>query len=111
MKFLLNCIRSTKKNEELTEEQDLLMFQNKQYSSKILAILLQRDEENCKELVLNDGIDIILEVLYIYQKQDPKDSDDIELIENLFGCLCRVLLEPDEHKQKFLEGEGVKLTV
>ncbi|CAH7667033.1 Catenin-beta-like protein [Phakopsora pachyrhizi] len=111
MKFLLNRIRSAKKNEESTEEQDSLMFQNKQYSSEILAILLQRDEENRKELVLNDGIDIILEVLSIYRKRDPKDSDEIEFMENVFDCLCSVLLEPNEHKQKFLEGEGVELMV
>jgi len=47
---------------------ELLKFQNKQYASEILAIILQKDEENRKKLIELGGMDTLLEVLAVYRK-------------------------------------------
>ncbi|KAG0151505.1 hypothetical protein CROQUDRAFT_502628 [Cronartium quercuum f. sp. fusiforme G11] len=107
MKFLLRRIRPQK---EQTKETQQLFFQNQQYASEIAAILVQESPPNRKKLVETGGLDVLLEVLSIYRKRDPRDADEIEFMENVFDTLCSVLLEP-EHKAKFLEGEGVELMV
>lgn len=106
LKFLLKRIKPLK---QITKESQLL-FQNQQYASEICAILVQTSSLNRKALIDEGGMDVLLEVLSVYRKRDPKDADEIEFMENVFDTLCSVLLEP-EHKLKFLEGEGVELMV
>jgi beta-catenin-like protein 1 len=48
--------------------------------------------------------------LAAYKRKDPKDDDEIELVENLFDGLCSALAEK-ENKRLFLEGEGIELMV
>jgi len=111
LKYLINRIRTPKKSSSSqAEDLELLKFQNKQYASEILAIILQKDEENRKKLIELGGMDTLLEVLAVYRKRDPNDADEIEFMENVFDSLCSVLLVPD-HKAIFLEGEGVELMI
>ncbi|KAH9467421.1 hypothetical protein MJO29_005869 [Puccinia striiformis f. sp. tritici] len=113
LKYLMNRIRPSKppsSTSSQTEDMESLKFQNKQYASEILAIILQKDEENRKQLIELGGMDTLLEVLAVYRKRDPNDADEIEFMENIFDSLCSVLLVPD-HKVKFLEGEGVELMI
>ncbi|KAG0004455.1 hypothetical protein BGZ79_009235 [Entomortierella chlamydospora] len=83
---------------------------NKQYCSELLAILLQSSSSNRKALGRLGGIDNLLQFLAVYKRKDPKDPDEIELLENLFDGLCSALGEK-ENKQLFLEGEGIELMV
>ncbi|KAF9422047.1 hypothetical protein BGZ94_008682 [Podila epigama] len=83
---------------------------NKQYCSELLAILFQNSSENRKYLGSIGGIDDLLQFLSVYKRKDPKDPDEIEMLENLFDALCSALAEK-EVKQIFLEGEGNELMV
>ncbi|WVN86043.1 uncharacterized protein L203_101201 [Cryptococcus depauperatus CBS 7841] len=79
------------------------------YASEILAILLQESREIVMR-VNQEGLDIMLQVLSQYLKKDPTDSEEIEFMENIFGCICSCLAQP-EMKTAFLEAEGVELMV
>ena len=82
--------------------------ENKLYASEILAILLQDHTPNQSLLGDGDGIDILLQSLAYYKRRDPHSSDEIELMENLFDCLCSSLMFPP-NRDKFLKGEGLQL--
>lgn len=83
--------------------------QNKQYAAEVIAILLQSSTKNRKRFIGLDGVDILLQVLSLYRKRDPaKDTEEEEYVENLFDCLTCVVDE-DEGKEKFLDGEGIEL--
>ncbi|CAL8103628.1 unnamed protein product [Calicophoron daubneyi] len=82
--------------------------QNKLYVSELLSILLQLDEANRRHLGEIDGIDIILQQLAVYKRHDPSSREEIELMHNLFDCLCSALMLP-ENKDRFLKGEGIQL--
>jgi beta-catenin-like protein 1 len=81
---------------------------NKLYSSEILAILLQDNIENQKILGEVDGVDILLQSLAYYKRRDPHSSNEVELMENLFDCLCSSLMY-EANREKFLVGEGLQL--
>ena len=81
---------------------------NKLYSSEILAIVLQDNEPNQRLLGDTDGIDILLQSLAYYKKRDPHSTDESELMENIFDCLCSALMYTP-NRDKFLKGEGLQL--
>ncbi|KAF9433296.1 hypothetical protein BGZ76_009636 [Entomortierella beljakovae] len=83
---------------------------NKQYCSELLAILMQSSSENRRAFGKMGGIDDLLQFLAIYKRKDPKDPDEIEMLENLFDALCSSLAEK-ENKKLFLEGEGIELMI
>lgn len=82
----------------------------KQYSSEILAILLQNSTANQKKLGQLNGVDVMLQAVAMYKSRDPKTQDEEEMVENLFDCLC-CLLMPLENKEKFVKAEGVELMI
>ncbi|KAI9682945.1 MAG: hypothetical protein M1829_006381 [Trizodia sp. TS-e1964] len=85
------------------------LTQNKQYAAEVLAILMQSSKDNRKQLIMKDGVDLLLRLLSTYRKRDPlKGSEEEEYMENLFDCLTCLVDEP-ESKQKFTEAEGVEL--
>lgn len=81
---------------------------NKLYSSEILSILVQNEDENRRQLGELEGIDILLQQLAFYKKHDPTTNDELEYMENLFNCLCSCLMFVP-NRQKFLKGEGLQL--
>ncbi|KAI9100186.1 hypothetical protein K1719_024404 [Acacia pycnantha] len=83
---------------------------NKQYASEILAILLQNSTANQKRLGQMNGVDVMLQAVAMYKSKDPKSSDEEEMVENLFDCLC-CLLMPLENKERFVKAEGVELMI
>ncbi|XP_047322446.1 beta-catenin-like protein 1 [Impatiens glandulifera] len=83
---------------------------NKQYASEILAILLQNSTANQKRLGQMNGVDVMLQAVAMYKSRDPKTQDEEEMVENLFDCLC-CLLMPLENKEKFVKAEGVELMI
>lgn len=83
---------------------------NKQYASEILAILLQNSLANQKRLGQMNGVDVLLQAVAMYKSKDPKSPDEAEMLENLFNCLCGLLM-PLENREKFLKAEGVELMI
>ncbi|KAJ8442199.1 hypothetical protein Cgig2_005139 [Carnegiea gigantea] len=83
---------------------------NKQYASEILAILLQNSTANQKRLGQMNGVDVVLQAVAMYKSKDPKSSEEEEMVENLFDCLC-CLLMPLENKERFVKAEGVELMI
>lgn len=81
---------------------------NKLYCSEILSIMLQSTEENRVLLGTFDGIDILLQQLAVYKRNDPITDEEKEYMENLFNCLCSSLLAK-ENRANFLKGEGCQL--
>ncbi len=82
---------------------------NKLYSSEILAIILQDNETNQRHLGETEGgIDILLQSLAYYKKRDPHSNEEVELMENLFNCLCSSLMYTP-NRERFLKGEGLQL--
>ncbi|KAK9106434.1 hypothetical protein Syun_022445 [Stephania yunnanensis] len=83
---------------------------NKQYASELLAILLQNSAANQKRLGQINGVDVVLQAVAMYKSRDPRSSDEEEMVENLFDCLC-CLLMPVENKERFVKAEGVELMI
>ncbi|KAI9336574.1 Catenin-beta-like protein [Obelidium mucronatum] len=83
---------------------------NRQYASELLAILLQNSKPNRLALASSGGVTTLLKVLSAYRKKDPKEAEEIEMMENCFDTLCLALTEP-EVKAIFAEEEGVELMI
>merc|ERR1719471_1000311 len=82
--------------------------ENKLYASEILSILLQTEPENRKLFGELDAIDNLLQQLAYFKRHDPTQSEETEMMENLFDALCSLLLEND-NRDRFLKGEGLQL--
>lgn len=83
---------------------------NKLYASEILAILLQNSSLNQRRVGQLNGVDTILQAVALYKSKDPKTSEEEEMLENLFDCLCSVVM-PLENKERFVKAEGVELMI
>ncbi|KAJ8734850.1 hypothetical protein PYW08_014100 [Mythimna loreyi] len=81
---------------------------NKLYATEILSILLQNTPENRKLLGELDGIDVLLQQLAFYKRNDPAGAEEQEAMENMFDSLCCALMEPS-NRDRFLRGEGLQL--
>jgi len=81
---------------------------NKLYASEILSILLHNCVENRKVLGEMEAMDSILQQLAYYKRHDPGLAEEVELMENLFDCVCCLLMDP-ENRERFLTGEGLQL--
>lgn len=81
---------------------------NKLYASEILSILLQNEPDNRILFGSMDAIDSLLQQLAYYKRHDPAMAEEVELMENLFDCLCSLMLEVT-NREKFLKGEGLQL--
>lgn len=81
---------------------------NKLYCSEILSILLQHHDENRQYLGEIEGIDVLLQQLAYFKRHDPSNSEEHEMMENLFDCLCSSLMHA-ANREKFLKGEGLQL--
>lgn len=91
--------------------QEAKVSQNKQFSAEVLAIFLQTSTNIRTSVLALDAVDIILQLLAAYRKNDPeKDSDEEEYVENLFDCLT-CLIESEAGRQKFIEAEGIELAL
>ena len=47
----------------------------------------------------------------VYHKRDPSTADEIEMLENLFDCLCSSLMQCPANCERFLRGEGLQLMI
>ncbi len=86
----------------------------REYASELLSILVQTSRGNRLSLLENGkmggGIDVLLQVVAGYKRKDPKEADEVGMMENVFNVLRSVVQEP-EGKTAFVEGEGVELMI
>ncbi|KAI3699235.1 hypothetical protein L2E82_43392 [Cichorium intybus] len=78
---------------------NLLVIEN-----NVLGSLLQN------RLGQMNGVDVGLQAVAMYKLRDARSLDEKEMVENLFDCLC-CLLMPLENKESFLKAEGVELMI
>ncbi|KAL3230318.1 hypothetical protein MRX96_023377 [Rhipicephalus microplus] len=69
---------------------------------------VQNSSKNKKLLGEIDGIDTLLQQLSYFKRHDPSSSDEMEMMENLFGALCSSLM-CSPNREHFLKGEGLQL--
>ncbi|KAI9204682.1 Catenin-beta-like protein [Polychytrium aggregatum] len=81
---------------------------NRQYASELLSILLSSSSSNRRKLGELNGIDTLLVACAYYKKRDPTQLDEVELMENIFDCLCSAL-SLESNKAQFLESDGIEL--
>jgi beta-catenin-like protein 1 len=81
---------------------------NKLYASEILAILLQGSAANQKKLHTVNGIDSLLVSAAPYKRRDPASTEEQELCENIFDCMCSALMT-NENREEFRNSEGIEL--
>jgi len=83
---------------------------NKLYASEILSILLQNEPENRKVFsdIAGSPLDSMLQQLAYYKRHNPGNAEEQEMMENLFDCLCSLLLH-SPNRDKFLKAEGLQL--
>jgi len=81
---------------------------NKLYASEVLSILLQNEPANRLLFGNMDAMDSMLQQLAYYKRHDPAVAEEVELMENLFDCLCSLMLEVT-NRERFLKGEGLQL--
>lgn len=86
----------------------------REYVSELLSILVQTSRDNRLALLEGgggmNGVDILLQVVAGYKRKDPKEEDEVGMMENVFNVLRSVVQEP-EGKSAFVEGEGVELMI
>ncbi|WOO82839.1 Beta-catenin-like protein 1 [Vanrija pseudolonga] len=83
---------------------------NKQYASEILSILLQSSRSNALKVIGMEGVDKLLTILSQYRRQDPREAEEEEFMENTFNSLVSLVSLP-EGKRQFVEAEGVELMI
>jgi hypothetical protein len=76
---------------------------------QILGILLQQGPANQKRFDQINGVDAPLQVVVVYTSRDPKTPDEEEKLENIYHCLCDMLM-PLENKEKFVKAEGIEFS-
>ena len=81
---------------------------NKQEASELLAVMVQGNEKVQRALGTANGIDLLLQSCSVYKSKDPVNSDEEELMQNVFDILCSCLMI-QELKEQFVESEGVEL--
>lgn len=50
----------------------------------------------------------MLQIVYQYRKRDPDGVDEKECVQNMFQCICTVLLDKD-NQGRFRDKEGLEL--
>ena len=65
---------------------------NKQYTSEVLAILMQSAEGAKAAVVAKGGTDAILRAIAPYKRKAPAGGDEEEHCQNLFDCLCCIVM-------------------
>jgi len=78
------------------------------YCSEVLAVVLQESDENREYFGELGLIDNILNTIAPFRKQKASDSDLVEMVENLFDCLCSLLFL-SSNKERFIQLEGIEL--
>merc|ERR1712194_298969 len=83
---------------------------NRLYSAEILGIMLQSSEAARELMMKLEGTDKLLHCIAGYRKRDPADNEESEYVNNVFDCLCSLMLMP-EAQLAFGKAQGLELMV
>jgi len=86
------------------------MDYNKVYASEILGILLQYDEQSRQAMLKLEGVDKLLRGIAPYRKRDPADNEESEYVQNMFDCICSLMLMKP-HQLAFGKVQGLELII
>ena len=75
----------------IVDSNSIVFDSNRQYSSEILAIFLQNSNDIRLKFIELKGVETLLQIISRYRKKDPYDNEEIEFMENIFGCLYSLL--------------------
>jgi len=88
---------------------------NKLHASEMLAIVLTnagragQDAMGGPRVLGGLGVRGLVRLLAKYRKQDPSNSEEVELLENLFDALCNTLHAHEKNQDAFREHDGLQL--
>lgn len=83
---------------------------NRVYASEILGIVLQNSGAAREAMLRLEGVDKVLRGIAGYRKRDPADNEEAEFVQNMFDCLCSLMLLP-AHQLAFGKVQGLELMV
>merc|ERR1719401_2828257 len=83
---------------------------NRVYASEILGIILQNAPSSLEAMAKHDGVDKLLRGIAVYRKRDPEGSEESEFMQNMFDCLCSLMLMPT-HQLAFGKVQGLELMI
>merc|ERR1712224_1057159 len=71
---------------------------------------MQNSPEHREAMAKIDGVDKLLRGIAVYRKRDPEDAEESEFSNNMFDCLCSLMLLP---KQQLIFGkvQGLELMI
>ncbi|GJD12048.1 Beta-catenin-like protein 1 [Galdieria sulphuraria] len=78
------------------------------YCSEILAVVLQENDEIREYFGQLGLMDNILKAIAPYRKHKVNESDLLEMVENLFDCLCSLLFV-SSNKDRWIQLEGIRI--
>jgi len=83
---------------------------NRMYASEILGMFLQ-NAASCREAMSkHEGAEKLLRGIAVYRKKEPEDSEESEFVQNMFDCLCSLMLIK-EHQLVFGKAQGLELMI
>ncbi|KAL7749222.1 hypothetical protein RI367_005374 [Sorochytrium milnesiophthora] len=78
------------------------------YCAELVAVLTQSSDEAKAKVAELGGIDMLLQLVAVYKRKDPRSAEELEFMENGFNALCACLADTTA-KRAFREGEGFEL--
>merc|ERR1719399_9112 len=61
-------------------------------------------------MLRQEGVDKLLRGIAVYRKKDPVDSEETEFVQNMFDCLCSLMLLK-QHQVAFGKVQGLELMI
>lgn len=88
------------------------MDYNRVYASEVLGIILSNsvDSKDVFGGKAMDAVDKLLRAVAPYRKKDPALSEEEEFLQNLFDCLCHLMLSAP-HRIIFGKAQGLELLI
>jgi len=83
---------------------------NRMYASELLGIILQTSKAAREVMVKLEGVDKLLRGIAVYRKRDPVNSEESEYVQNMFDCLCSLMLLK-KHQIAFGNMQGLELMI
>mmetsp|Transcript_17465 Transcript_17465/g.26179 ORF Transcript_17465/g.26179 Transcript_17465/m.26179 type:complete len:589 (+) Transcript_17465:75-1841(+) len=88
-----------------------LFDENQLYASEILSMLLIRGGPPVIILGEKGGLKKLVRCVAGYRKKDPASLDEVELVENMFNCMCSTLDRNKKNQMAFAQADGLQLMV
>merc|ERR1719324_2084406 len=61
-------------------------------------------------MIKQEGCEKLLRGIAVYRKKEPEDTEESEFVQNMFDCLCSLMLLK-EHQLTFGKAQGLELMI